>query len=71
MPRDVITIEATFEYQVKRILREAMDGAELDRCTAEAKADWLWKNKAEVGKAFMDRVESWMGLEEAITKTEE
>lgn len=63
MPRNIHTIECEFEWHVKRILKRLIEEHEDGPMAFD---EWLEKNHKAVAHAFLDDVDSWMGLDEAI-----
>ncbi len=62
MPR-ATCIEDGFEYRVGRIMAELRkEYEEMD--SVFSFQDWLYENTEVVGKAFLDDVETYMGLPE-------
>lgn len=67
MTRHIRTIEDGFEYRVKAILKGLSEGFVEDgyACTFE---EWLRMNTKTVANAFLDDIDSYMGLSECINE---
>ena len=70
MSRRIVTIEDGYEYHVHRIIRKLIEDFELGGWKPSAIEAWMNDkgSLAEVGKAFLDDLESWSGVEAAVVE---
>jgi len=68
MPR-VDTIEDTFEYNIKRILKQTLrDWKEADEGLSFL--DYAWKYANEIGKTFLTQAEEYTDVDELMETKE-
>lgn len=59
------TIEDSFDYNVEQILKQAYQEY-AEESTSKSFEDWLWDNRVIVGEFFLERINEYSGIEEAI-----
>lgn len=69
MPR-LTTREDFYEYHYKRIISNVL-GNQDDDLTGNDAAEYIRNNPSEVGDAFLEDLETWCGLEEAIQEMQD